>query len=439
MNRLLKYSLLTISLTTILVTGAVIFFMFFLDLNSYKPLISQIVKKEMQRELDFEGDISFAAFPKIEARLRHFSISEYKSSKKFMTADSVYFTLPLRQLLDNQLVLNEISIKGLKAALIRFPDGRTNVDDLLTADGKKMGFVLGQARIENSRFVLLDAMNKKQFTLSGLTLESGKITNNHFSNLELKTKGSMKRLGNHTNYDFTVKLNVPDMQYHYDHISGNDIRLIANGTYAQHKIFAELALTNLFTSTHYFHSDAMAIKILAKKDTQIIRIHLSSPLHGELNTQKLHLPDLKAGFVISANHLSDQSTQGSLLGNISLAAMPTHISADFTGNIENSHLQATLNITGFDKPVVNFDAAIDHLNTDQFQFNNDQAELNNLIHNKSLNKKVDFPSLSALEVNGSVYIGTAQIADTAFSGVTFQIQSGKKNLNSASKHPDSAY
>lgn len=431
MKRLLKYSLLAISLTTILLTGAVIFFIFFLDLNSYKPLISQIVKKEMQREMDFEGDISFTAFPKIGIRLRHFSLSEYKSSKKFLTADSVHFTLPLKQLLDNQLILDGISIKGLKAALIRFPDGRMNIDDLLIADEKKMAFVLGQTRIENSRLVLHDAMRKKQFTLSDLMLESGRITNNHFSNLALKTKGSMKNLRNHASHDFAIKLNVPDMQFNQDRISSNKIRLITKGAHYQHKIFAELTLTNFMTSAHYFHSKAMVIKMLAKKDTQIIKTHLSSPLRGELDAQQLHLSDLKAGFAISASHLSSQSTQGSLLGSISLAALPAHISADFTGNIENSHLQATFNITGVDKPVVNFDATIDYLNTNQLQFSNNQAELNNFFNNKSLDKEIDFSPLSDLEINGSIYIGTVKIADTVLSDITFKIASDGKNLNYA--------
>jgi AsmA family len=429
MKRFFKYSLLAISLTTILIAGLVIFIIFFLDLNSYQPLISQAVKKEMQRELAFEGDISFAAFPKIRLNLRQFSLSEYKTRKKFITADSIHLTLPLRQLFDKQLTLDEISIKGLKAALIRYPDGRTNIDNLLTADDKKKEFVLGQARIEITRFIFHDARNKKQFTLSGLTLESVKITNKNLNNLALKTKGSMKNLRNHASYDFAIKLNVPDMLFNHDHISSNHIRLITKGAHSQQKISAELTLTNLIASAHYFHSDAMVIKMLAKNDTQIIKTHLSSPMNGELDSQELHLPDLKAGIAVTANHSFSQSIHGNLLGSMSMSNSSEQIDVNLTGNVENSAIQAIFNIAGFDEPVVNFDVTIDHLNTDQFQFNYNQAESNNLRNNKPPDKAVDFSLWPDLDVNGSIYIGTAQIADTALSGVTFKIQSDGKNLN----------
>lgn len=425
MRRFFKYSLLAILIPTTLVTGLVIYIIFFLDLNSYKPLISQTVEKEMQRELTFEGDISFAAFPKIRINLRQFSLSEYKTRKKFITADSIQLTLPLRQLLNKQLILDEISIKGMKAALIRFPDGRTNIDDLLTADGEKMEFVVGRARIENTRFVLHDTTNKKQYTLSGLTLESGKITNNNLSNLELKTKGSMQNLRNHATYDFAIKLNIPGMQFNHDHISSNHIRLLAKGTHYQHKILADLTLTNLITSAHDFQGEAMDIKMLAKKQTQIIKTHLSSPMNGELDSQHLHLPDLRAGFSISTSHLSNQPIHGSLLGSISISNLSEHIDANLLGNVKSSAIQAKFDITGFNRPIVNFDVTIDYLNTDQFQFNNNQAASNNLTNNESLEKEVDFTLWSDLDVNGSINIGTVQIADTALSGITFKIQSGE--------------
>lgn len=431
MRRFFKYSLLTISLTTIVITGLVIFIIFFLDLNSYKSLISEAVKKEMQRELAFEGDISFAAFPKIRVNLRQFSLSEYKTRKKFITADSIHLTLPLTQLLNKRLILDEISIKGLKATLIRYPDGRTNIDDLLTADDKKMEFVLGQARIEITRFIFHDAMNKKQFFLTGLTLKSGKTTNNNLNNLALKTIGSMKNLRNHASYDFAIKLNVSDMLFSPDHISSNRIRLITKGSHSQHKIFAKLTLTNLIKSAHNLHSDSMVIKMLAKNDTQIFKTHLSSPLSGELDAQKLLLPDLKAGIAVSANHLSNQAIHGNLLGSISMSNLSEQIDANLTGNVENSAIQAILNIAGFDEPVVNFDVRIDYLNADQFQFNDNQAESNNPISNKLPDKAADISLWSDLDVNGSIYIGTAQIADTALSGLTFKIQSGGKKLNDA--------
>ena len=119
----------------------------------------------MHRELKFDGDISFTVFPKLGIRLEHFSLSEYKSSKKFVTAEHIHLTLPLKPLFKNRLVIDEIIVMGLKATLVRFPDGRTNIDDLWTADKKTTAFDFGNVRIEDAALVLHDAMNKKQMIL----------------------------------------------------------------------------------------------------------------------------------------------------------------------------------------------------------------------------------------------------------------------------------
>lgn len=440
MKRLLKYSLLTVSITAILVTGLIVFLIFFLDLNSYKPLISQIVKEKMQRELEFDGDISFAVFPKLGISLKQVSLSEHKTSKKFITADYIHLTLPLKQSLKNKLVIDEIIIKGLKASLIRFPDGRTNIDNLLTTNKKKMEFELERARIENTMLVFHDVMNKKQYALSDLNLTAGKITSDQLNNLKLETIGSMTNLSNHANYDFAIKLDIPDIQFGHGHIASNNIRLVTKGPHPQSKIFGEFSLSNLIMSTHYFSSDDMVIKILAKKETQIIKAHLSSPLNGNLDSQKLHLPDLKSKFAISTNDLSSQSICGYLLGNISLAGIPEHIDADFTGNIEDSHIQASFNITGFDNPAINFDVTVDQLNSDRLLLKSSESDTKakKNIKTQPLDEIIDFSLLTDINANGSIHVGKLQFADISLSNIEFKIQSGNNNLNPASTPVDNS-
>lgn len=410
-----------------------IFFIFFLDQNNYKPLIIQYVKKEMHRELEFNGDISFALLPKLGVSLKHFSLSEYKSSKKFVTAEHIHLTLPLKPLLKNQLVIDEIIVKGLKGTLIRFADGRTNIDDLLSPDEQTMEFDLGEIRIEDATFVLHDAINKKQVALSGLTFGASKITNNMLNKLELETSGIMVNLGKKDKQNFVTKLNVPNLQFGKNNIESSHVKLaikIANPT---NKIYGTLFLSDITVTKNRFDSNVMALDLASTKDTQTVKFRMKSPLAGNFETQELFLPAIQASFNFIAPHLPNQPLGGNLTGKISVASLSERIKATLTGELEDSSIQATFDIAGFDKPAVNFDIAIDHLNTDrlQSQFSNNDTELKQTINAQPLDEPIDLSLLSDFDANGSIHIGTAQLTDTTLSGITFKIQSGKNKLNSA--------
>ena len=394
----------------------------------------------MHRELDFSGDITLAFLPKLEVSLEHFSLSEYKGSKKFVTAENIQFTFPLKSLLKNQLVIDEIIIKGPKATLIRFADGRTNIDDLLTPDERTIKFDVEKVRIEDATFVIHDAIHKKQVALSGLTFGASKITNHMFNKLELKTSGIMVNLVKKDKQNFEARLNIPNLQFGKNNIESNQVKLAVKIANPTNNIDGILLLSDVTVANNRFDSNVMALDIATTKNSQTIKIHLKSPLAGNLETQKFFLPVIKASFNVIAPHLPNQPLSGNLTGNISVANLSERIKAGITGEFEDSAIQATFNITGFSKPVVNFDIAVDHLNTDrlQSQFKKNDAEIKQIVDNQSLGEPLDFSLLSDISANGLIHIGTAQLADTTLSGITFKIQSGKNKQNSAPTQSNSA-
>jgi hypothetical protein len=106
-----------------------------------------------------------------------------------------------------------------------------------------------------------------------------------------------------------------------------------------------------------------------------------------------------------------------------MSNLSENIDADFIGNVENSAIQATFHIAGFDKRAVNFDLEIAHLGPDQIHINTDKADLKPTTTTQSLEETIDSFLLSNINVNGSVHIGTAQLADTVLSGIKLTIQS----------------
>ena len=437
MKRFLKYSLLTVSLTAALITGLIIFFIFFLGLNNYKPLIIQYVKKETNRELKFDGDISFAVFPKLGISLDHFSLSEYKSSKKFVAAEYIHLTLPLKRFLENQLVIDKIFIKGLKTTLIRFPDGRTNIDDLLAADEKTTAFDIGHVRIEDAALVLRDAVNKKQVILRNMTLGTRKITNESLNRLELKTTGTMVDLDKKDKQNFAIRLNVPNLQFGNNSIVSDHVNLAIIVANPANKIVGTFSLSNITAATNRFNSDVITVKLAAKKDAQTVRIHLNSSLTGNPEAQKFYLPDLKANFSAVTPDLPNLPISGNLAGKIFVAGLSEHFKANLAGNLEDGHIQATFNLSNFNNPTVDFDIAIDKLNMDRWLLHADKKNRQH-IETQFLDETIDFSLLSELNANGSIHVGTMQSADITLSGIEFKIKSGNNKLNPAATRLDNS-
>ena len=434
MKRFLIYSLLTVSLTAILTTGLIIFFM---DLNNYKPLITQYVKKKMHRELKFDGDISFIEFPKLGIRLEHFSLSEYKSSKKFVTAEHIHLTLPLKPLLRNRLVIDEIIVMEPKATLTRFSDGRTNIDDLLTTDEKTTAFDFGHVRIEDAALVLHDAMNKKQVILRDMMLGTRKITNESLDKLTLKTTGTMVNLASKDKQNFAIRLNVPNLQFDNNSTASNHVNLAITIANPANKIAGIFSLSNITATTNRFNSDVMTVKLAAKKDAQMVRIHLKSSLTGNPETQKFYLPDLKANFTAVTPDSPNQPIRGNLAGKIFVAGLSEHFKANLAGNLEDGHILATFNLSNFNNPTVDFDIAIDKLNIDRWL---SHAEKQNRQHIETqlLDEAIDFSLLAELNANGSIHVGMVQSADVTLSGIKFKIKSGHNKLNPAATQLDNS-
>ncbi|RFC34669.1 MAG: AsmA protein [Candidatus Nitrotoga sp. LAW] len=150
--------------------------------NDYKTQIIKLVKDKQQRTLKLNGDIKLVFFPSIGADIGKVSLSEFQSDKEFIYIDSARVSLALLPLLSKQVVVDEVSINGLKAALVKFKNGKTNIDDLLSkkeTDKEKTPFEfnIASVRVENSELTYLDETTDAQYVLKGFNLNTGRIAN----------------------------------------------------------------------------------------------------------------------------------------------------------------------------------------------------------------------------------------------------------------------
>ncbi|SET64514.1 AsmA protein [Nitrosospira multiformis] len=159
---------------TVLLLGSIIYIVVIFDPNAYKPEIIRLVKEKKERLLRLDGPITLAFFPSPGLKLTGLSLSEHNSDEEFATIEKVHFSLEILPLLRKELVLDEINITGLKANLIRFSDGSTNIDDLIRSEEQRerFRFDIGRVHMEKTLLAFRDEGSDTHFVFRNIGLEA---------------------------------------------------------------------------------------------------------------------------------------------------------------------------------------------------------------------------------------------------------------------------
>lgn len=146
--------------------------------NDYKPLIVKLVQDKKQRTLNIEGDIKLAFWPSIGADLGRISLSEHKSDKEFASVEGLKVSLALLPLLKKELIVDTIYVDGARANIVRYEDGTTNLDDLLSKDeteSEQIKFDIDGVIVTNSAVNFDDQQGGSQYALSKFNLKTGRV------------------------------------------------------------------------------------------------------------------------------------------------------------------------------------------------------------------------------------------------------------------------
>ncbi len=186
--KILKYLLMACAGVAVLLGGAVAYIAATFDPNAYKPQIIQLVKDKKQRTLKLDGDIKLKFWPSLGADLGKLALSEFKSDAEFAAVDNARVSLKLMPLLSKKMVVDEIEIAGVRATLVKFKDGRTNIDDLLSKDEKtqdQVEFDIDHVKLENANLTYRDEAQHALYALSNVNLKTGRIAPNVPGNIDL--------------------------------------------------------------------------------------------------------------------------------------------------------------------------------------------------------------------------------------------------------------
>ncbi len=182
MKNFLKYSLWLAGVVVAIAMAGIVYIAATFNPNDYKNQIIKLVKNKHHRNLKLDGDIKLVFFPSIGADIGKVSLSEFQSDETFIYIDGAHISLALLPLLSKHVVVDDISINGLKAALVKFKIGKTNIDDLLgknenSEEKTPLEFDIATVRVKDSNLTYLDESTGTQYKLKDFNLNTGRIAN----------------------------------------------------------------------------------------------------------------------------------------------------------------------------------------------------------------------------------------------------------------------
>ncbi|MGB2833977.1 MAG: AsmA family protein, partial [Methylotenera sp.] len=321
--------------------------------NDYKQRVIDLVQEKKGRTLKLDGDIKLAFWPKIGADLGKLSLSEHKNSKEFASVNSVKVSLALLPLLKKQLIVDTVYIDGANANIIKYKDGTTNFDDLMSKDeeSQDIKFDIDGVNVSNSAVTYSDEATGAQYNISKLNLTSGHIA--LAEPVDLTT-------------DFTIKANQPEIaadaklkgNFLVDPetkhfvvkgldaaikgvlLGGKDVDIEASGNVDAKPDTREFLVDGLkLVGSGQFNDaklslDLNAPKLIAQKDevtSKKTTVSLSQEKSGEVLKANLVLADIKG----SPKALESSGITGDISAVQGKRTVTGQFSSPFSGNLES--------------------------------------------------------------------------------------------------------
>ncbi|HSG76050.1 MAG TPA: AsmA family protein [Burkholderiales bacterium] len=277
----LKYVLYSLLGVIVLALVGVAVIVATFDPNAYKGEIEKRVKEATGRTLKFHGDIALALWPKIGAKVGKVTLSRRASEHDFAAIDGAQVAVALLPLLSGQVQVDEVTLTGLRASVIRAKNGKFDFEDLLGAGGgagkapaargaapRKVAFDVAGIRLRDARFAYLDEGSGQRLELDDVTLTTGRIADDVPGTLALgaRVRGKKPLIDLKMDLAGTYRLALERREY-----SLTGMNLGVSGTADE---FTRIALTVTGDATARLAKEALDADLVAKFDDTTVKMKL---------------------------------------------------------------------------------------------------------------------------------------------------------------------
>ena len=185
----LKYGLYALGALVGLALILVVVIVATFDPNAYKGEIEKQVKDRTGRTLRFHGDLGLAFWPSVGAKVGKVTLSRRASEQDFAALESAHVAVKLLPLLRGEVQVDEVSVQGLRASVIRAKGGKFDFEDLMGAaggagakpgpgggaSGATMKIDVAGIRLEGASFAYLDEGSGQRLEIDDIALRTGRI------------------------------------------------------------------------------------------------------------------------------------------------------------------------------------------------------------------------------------------------------------------------
>jgi AsmA protein len=150
------------------------------DPNDYKPRIVKAVQDKTGRKLDIKGDIKLSWFPNLGVRVGPASLSERNRDAAFASFEEAFVAVKLLPLIANQIIVDVVEVKGLRARIEKNKAGDFNFSDLAEQEKKEekpkaFNVDIDHVTITDGEIVYVDRAAESEYRVSALNLRTGRI------------------------------------------------------------------------------------------------------------------------------------------------------------------------------------------------------------------------------------------------------------------------
>jgi AsmA protein len=177
---MLKYFAFALGGVAALLAAAAAVLVATFDAERIKTAITDAVREKKGRTLAIGGDVELSFWPGLGIVLGKVSLSERDSDEEFAAIDRVRMSAALLPLLSKRLVVDDLRLDGVRAALVRDARGRFNFDDLLAKDeqdSESMRFDIAGVQLRDGQLSYRDEASGRRLTLEQVHLTSGWLGN----------------------------------------------------------------------------------------------------------------------------------------------------------------------------------------------------------------------------------------------------------------------
>ena len=209
MPRILKLAAITAGVILLLLLAAAAMVGALVDPNDYKDDIIELVRERHQRTLAIPGAIKLKLYPRLGADLGRVTLSERGAATEFAAVDSARVSVALLPLLLRQeVVIDRIDARGMRASVVRYADGSMNTGDLTAAREPKGGgggggaadahgtsvrLAIDSIRVSNARMLFDDRKSGRTLDISHMQIDSGPIARGVASRMALSANVRLSR------------------------------------------------------------------------------------------------------------------------------------------------------------------------------------------------------------------------------------------------------